>query len=475
MFAALFTDDPRQLVECFASSEPKEQQGYEAKTSENFKEPLTRYDLLQVLLTVCDELELIRSKGAAGIQEVANRAVSRDGWLSTLPLAFDWFLDVYPAATTATVLERYSLEDEVLGSGSILELVGLPDVWDTTQGPLTVDNVQDFVHNTLLPTVKSVVLPQIEALRSGVEDVLPLDALDRFYPEELCELMCGTHSVRWSERDLLEKVFQLDQHPTFRPGDPVILALASVVHSFDEHTCGQFLEFVTGLARLPPGEKLRIGVVKQNAEMPHAGNCAPFRLWICDYYKKALDPDALGWDDNHGFESGSAVEQAWKDAKVAKQACWPDHGTDAAAAADAPGTYERSATWVCEEEIAEVQVSVDGQTIKLVDNQTECTGTIGSDGTISGTTLQRDADGEYNEGDRGQFEFKLVSGSAMASGARYNGTISLETDGNKYGIQMTIGSSRPATEAARFAYTKALLRFTFLLAFQEMVSGGYVH
>ena len=352
IFAVLCEENPRQIVKAFAAPNPESRLGYEQKKVKTRKGPFTRYDILNVIFNICDEIEALSVQDhQAQMDEIENRKVSDapGGWLATIPRSFEWFLE-YNEKTTKDMLAMITVDDEIT-CRNWLDLVGLETVAELRDfGEVTVHNVCEFAP-LLMQAVGSAVLPQLRALRDGIGDVLPVSSLEKFYPAELKQMFCGRNIIGWDKKKLLEDVFEFlpNDGVQYSAKDEGIQALASVLEDFNNDQQGQFLEFVTGVARLAPGQDLKLGVLPQKPLMPFSRNCAPFRVSLCDYFNEALKPDALDWNEPDG-DFGPPVRNAWDSARMAALNCYP------ALARSSPSSVEEAAAEAEEpaEEVAAV-------------------------------------------------------------------------------------------------------------------------
>ena len=257
VFAVLCEEDPRQILKAFTAPSPESRLGYEQKKLKTSKEPFSRYDILNVFFTICDEVEAVQldrkvsdSDRTAKLAEISNRKISDGvgGWLATIPRAFEWYLQSNEGATTQSVLQMLTIEDDST-CYTWLELVGFNSTPGLVEfGKVTVENVCEF-GQLLLAAFESAVKPQLQALRAGIEDVLPVASLEKFYPSELNELFCGSSTPGWTAESLLDKVFYFVKGVGLQPytkSDPGIQALAAAVDEFSSEQQSQFLEYVTG-------------------------------------------------------------------------------------------------------------------------------------------------------------------------------------------------------------------------------------
>ena len=131
-----------------------------------------------------------------------------------------------------------------------------------------------------------------------------------------------------------------------------------------------------------------------------------------------------------------------------------------------------SGEWCCLEQTEKIQISVMGKKVRFEEEGrgvTVCVGEVEEDGVIRGSVIQ----GSQDRG--GVFEFKQVSNTV--SGPVYKGTISFESESALHEINVAVCGATDVSKgkSARFNYAKALIRLHLLIAFENMVSGGFVH
>jgi len=95
---------------------------------------------------------------------------------------------------------------------------------------------------------------QLAAMRRGIAAVLPLTAFVPFSPGEVEALLCGARE-RWSP-DMLADACRFDHGYT--AASPPVRALLAVLSELDAAQQCDFLRFVTGAPRLPPGGLARL-------------------------------------------------------------------------------------------------------------------------------------------------------------------------------------------------------------------------
>ncbi|XP_058208915.1 E3 ubiquitin-protein ligase UPL4 isoform X2 [Rhododendron vialii] len=167
-----------------------------------------------------------------------------------------------------------------------LTLPGYPD-YILTSGPdpqlVNMTNLEQYVSLVVDATVNTGIHRQVEAFKSGFNQVFPIKHLQVFTEEDLERLLCG-ESEFWTSNELLDHI-KFD-HGYTASSTPVV-DLLEIIREFDRDQQRAFLQFVTGAPRLPPGglaslnPKLTI-VRKQHcsrwadAELPSVMTCANY-------------------------------------------------------------------------------------------------------------------------------------------------------------------------------------------------------
>ncbi|XP_057838982.2 E3 ubiquitin-protein ligase UPL3 isoform X1 [Cryptomeria japonica] len=167
---------------------------------------------------------------------------------------------------------------------------------------VTIDNIDEYVSLAVDATIASGIMPQIEALRKGFNQVFPISTLQVFSEKELETLICG-------ERDLWEQAEMLCDHIKFDHGYtaqcPFALDFLEIVAAFTPKLQRAFLQFVTGSPNLPPGGlsalNPKLTVVSKNPlnlteavamDLPSAMTCANY-LKLPPYSTKETMRDRL--------------------------------------------------------------------------------------------------------------------------------------------------------------------------------------
>ncbi|KAK4776672.1 hypothetical protein SAY86_005360 [Trapa natans] len=150
------------------------------------------------------------------------------------------------------------------------------------QSMVNMMNLDDYVSLVVDATVKTGISRQVEAFKSGFDEVFPIRHLQIFSEEELECLLCGEHDA-WAITDLLDHI-KFDHGYT--ASSPPILNLLDIIQEFDLDQRRAFLQFVTGAPRLPPGGLMslnpKLTIVRKHCskdaddELPSVMTCANY-------------------------------------------------------------------------------------------------------------------------------------------------------------------------------------------------------
>lgn len=129
------------------------------------------------------------------------------------------------------------------------------------------NNLEEYISLVLDATLHTGISRQVEAFKSGLNQVISDKHLRIFAEEDLEHLLCG-EADSWVSWDLLDHI-KFDHGYT--AGSPPILNLLEVISEFNYEERRAFLQFVTGAPRLPPG-----GLAALNPKLTivrkHSGN-----------------------------------------------------------------------------------------------------------------------------------------------------------------------------------------------------------
>ncbi|CAI9781993.1 unnamed protein product [Fraxinus pennsylvanica] len=150
----------------------------------------------------------------------------------------------------------HSLDDLRFHGASIEELCldftlpGYPE-YVLKPGDKNVDicSLEDYISLVVDATVVTGVLRQMEAFRSGFNQVFDISTLQIFSPTELDYLLCGRREL-WKAETLVDHI-KFDHGYTAK--SPAIIYLLEIMGEFTPEQQQAFCQFVTGAPRLPPG------------------------------------------------------------------------------------------------------------------------------------------------------------------------------------------------------------------------------
>ncbi|KAL6619092.1 hypothetical protein ACP70R_034231 [Stipagrostis hirtigluma subsp. patula] len=119
----------------------------------------------------------------------------------------------------------------------------------STSDNLSVENLEEYVHQVVEATVKSGIARQMEAFKLGFNEVFPLNKLQVFSEDELERLLCGEQDT-WDFEKLVDHI-KFDHGYT--SSSPPVINLLEIIQEFECDQRRAFLQFITGSPRLPPG------------------------------------------------------------------------------------------------------------------------------------------------------------------------------------------------------------------------------
>ncbi|GAV62900.1 HECT domain-containing protein [Cephalotus follicularis] len=129
-------------------------------------------------------------------------------------------------------------------------LPGYPDyVLKRGDETVNINNLEEYLTLVVDATVKTGIVRQIEAFRSGFNQVFDITSLQIFTPLELDYLLCGRREL-WEAETLADHI-KFDHGYTAK--SPAIINLLEIMGGFTPEQQRAFCQFVTGAPRLPPG------------------------------------------------------------------------------------------------------------------------------------------------------------------------------------------------------------------------------
>ncbi|KAK4764814.1 hypothetical protein SAY86_025904 [Trapa natans] len=110
-------------------------------------------------------------------------------------------------------------------------------------------NLEEYISLVVDATVRTGIARQLEAFKTGFNQVFDISCLQIFTPSELDYLLCGRREL-WKAETLAEHI-KFDHGYTAK--SPAIISLLEIMGEFTPEQQRAFCQFVTGAPRLPPG------------------------------------------------------------------------------------------------------------------------------------------------------------------------------------------------------------------------------
>ncbi|KAI3949984.1 hypothetical protein MKW92_017096 [Papaver armeniacum] len=180
-------------------------------------------------------------------------------------------------------------------------LPGYPDYLLTSSEDhrmVNTPNLEEYVSLIVDATLSSGILRQVEAFKSGFNQVFPLTSLKVFTGEEMDRLLCGEQDA-WTSKELLDHI-KFDHGYTVT--SPPIIYLLEIMKDMQRDQQQAFIQFVTGAPRLPHGGLASLNpkmtIVRKNAdesadgELPSVMTCANY-LKLPPYSTKDIMKEKL--------------------------------------------------------------------------------------------------------------------------------------------------------------------------------------
>nr|XP_043609568.1 E3 ubiquitin-protein ligase UPL4 [Erigeron canadensis]XP_043609569.1 E3 ubiquitin-protein ligase UPL4 [Erigeron canadensis] len=164
-------------------------------------------------------------------------------------------------------------------------LPGYPDFM-LVSGPdkemVNTTNLEEYIELVVDATINSGISKQMDAFKSGFNQVFPINHLQIFTDEELERLLCG-ESETWNANQLSDLI-KFDHGYT--ASSPPIIHFLDIMQEFDQEQQKAFVKFVTGAARLPLGGLAslnpKLTIVRKHcdkvadADLPSVMTCANY-------------------------------------------------------------------------------------------------------------------------------------------------------------------------------------------------------
>ncbi|KAL3531894.1 hypothetical protein ACH5RR_005415 [Cinchona calisaya] len=147
---------------------------------------------------------------------------------------------------------------------------------------VNMSNLEEYVSFVVDATIRTGISRQVEAFKSGFDQVFPIRHLQLFTEEELERLLCGEREL-WDSNELLN---HLKFDHGYTASSPPIVNLLQIIQEFDHEQQRLFLRFVTGAPRLPSGGLAslnpKLTIVRKHcsnwadADLPSVMTCANY-------------------------------------------------------------------------------------------------------------------------------------------------------------------------------------------------------
>jgi E3 ubiquitin-protein ligase TRIP12 len=122
-----------------------------------------------------------------------------------------------------------------------------------SQIPVTIHNVDEYLHFVIEAVTGSGISRQVEAFRKGFDGVFPVNDLRLFSPDELASLF-GKTDEDWSYATLFDAI-KADHG--YNMESKTIKYMIEIMTEFTSDERREFLQFITGSPKLPIGGKTR--------------------------------------------------------------------------------------------------------------------------------------------------------------------------------------------------------------------------
>ncbi|KAM0853504.1 hypothetical protein ACQ4PT_051008 [Festuca glaucescens] len=114
---------------------------------------------------------------------------------------------------------------------------------------VSIYNLEEYISLVVDATVKAGIMRQVDAFKTGFNQVFDISSLQIFSPQELDYLICGRREL-WEPETLVEHI-KFDHGYTSK--SPAIVNLLEIMTEFTPEQQHAFCQFVTSAPRLPPG------------------------------------------------------------------------------------------------------------------------------------------------------------------------------------------------------------------------------
>jgi hypothetical protein len=142
---------------------------------------------------------------------------------------------------------------------------------------LALENLAEFLDLAEAFWLLDGISAQVQALRSGIDDVFPVHSLRSFTSDDLQKIICGERNVEWT-KEQLKSQFEWTRglHPDRTPASWLI----DVLVEMGPNERSVFLDFVTSCPSLPPGGLKSLSIVVTlltdgtSSSLPRSRACA---------------------------------------------------------------------------------------------------------------------------------------------------------------------------------------------------------
>jgi hypothetical protein len=142
---------------------------------------------------------------------------------------------------------------------------------------LALENLAEFLDLAEAFWLLDGISAQVQALRSGINDVFPVHSLRSFTSDDLQKIICGERNVEWT-KEQLKSQFEWTRglHPDRTPASWLI----DVLVEMGPNERSVFLDFVTSCPSLPPGGLKSLSIVVTlltdgtSSSLPRSRACA---------------------------------------------------------------------------------------------------------------------------------------------------------------------------------------------------------
>ncbi|OEL17672.1 E3 ubiquitin-protein ligase UPL4 [Dichanthelium oligosanthes] len=220
------------------------------------------------------------------------------------------FLETSSRTSNSTAVLSYKnvkLEDLCLD----FTLPGSPEyelIPGGSQKMVTLDSLEEYVSLVVDATLKSGIAKQIEAFKSGINEVFALKTLKMFTEEEMERILCGEQDA-WALKNL-------EDHMEFEHGydmsSPSIITFLEILREFGREEQRAFIQFTTGAPQLPLGGLAsldpKLTVVRKQCdgnvddELPSVNTCRHF-IKLPPYSSKEIMRKKLKYAITEGLGS----------------------------------------------------------------------------------------------------------------------------------------------------------------------------